>query len=86
MPPPLYTETLALAGPVGMGRALCVDPEAASKKGIMKIEINLKNVSREEIEELKKYLEENCWDWKVEPQAASFKRQASSLTNKIKGL
>ena len=32
----------------------------------MKIEINLKNVSEEEIEELKKYLEENCWDWKVE--------------------
>ena len=30
----------------------------------MKIEINLKNVSREEISELKKYLEANCWDWK----------------------
>ena len=30
----------------------------------MKIEINLKNVSKEEIEELKKYLEANCWDWK----------------------
>ena len=30
----------------------------------MEIEINLKNVSKEEIEELKKYLEENCWDWK----------------------
>jgi|TARA_E500000305_G_scaffold43129_1_gene33394 hypothetical protein len=29
------------------------------------IKINLKNVSREEIEELKKYLEDNCWDWKV---------------------
>ena len=35
--------------PAGMGRALCVDPEAASKKGIMKIEINLKNV-REDFE------------------------------------
>jgi len=31
----------------------------------MEIKINLKNVSKEEIEELKKYLEENCWDWKV---------------------
>ena len=28
------------------------------------IKINLKNVSREEIEELKKYLEDNCWMWK----------------------
>jgi len=32
----------------------------------MEIKINLKNVSKEEIEELKKYLEKNCWDWKVE--------------------
>jgi len=34
----------------------------------MKIKINLKNVSREEIEALKKYLEENYWDWKVEKE------------------
>lgn len=34
----------------------------------MNIEINLKNVSREEIEGLKKYLEENCWDWKVKDE------------------
>ena len=35
----------------------------------MKIEIDINGVHRDEIEELKKYLEENCWKW-----------QASSLT------
>lgn len=27
------------------------------------IKINLKNVHKDEIQELKKYLESNCWDW-----------------------
>ena len=40
----------------------------------MKIEIDISGVHRDEIEELKKYLEENCWKW----QAPSLKRQASS--------
>tara|TARA_R100001591_G_scaffold83608_2_gene90085 strand:- start:617 stop:736 length:120 start_codon:yes stop_codon:yes gene_type:complete len=35
------------------------------------IKINIKNVSREEIKQLKKYLEENCWDWEVVIHAAS---------------
>ena len=35
----------------------------------MKIEIDISGVHRDEIEEVKKYLEENCWKW-----------QASSLT------
>jgi len=43
----------------------------------MKIEIDISGVHRDEIEELKKYLEENCWKW----QATSLKRQASSLTS-----
>lgn len=32
----------------------------------MIIKIDLKNVHKEEIEQLKKYLEENCWNWKQE--------------------
>tara|TARA_R100001460_G_scaffold78772_1_gene119749 strand:+ start:203 stop:364 length:162 start_codon:yes stop_codon:yes gene_type:complete len=32
----------------------------------MIIKIDLKNVHKDEIQELKKYLEENCWDWKQE--------------------
>ena len=46
----------------------------------MKIEIDISGVHRDEIEELKKYLEENCWKW----QASSSKPQASSdkLDNK----
>ena len=43
----------------------------------MKIEIDISGVHRDEIEELKKYLEENCWKW----QASSSKPQASSLTS-----
>jgi hypothetical protein len=39
----------------------------------MKIEIDINGVHRDEIEELKKYLEENCWKW----QASSTKLQAS---------
>ena len=31
----------------------------------MTIEINLKNISKNEIIELKEYLEKNCWDLKV---------------------
>ena len=38
----------------------------------MKIEIDINGVHKDEIEELKKYLEENCWKWK----AASSKQQA----------
>jgi hypothetical protein len=30
----------------------------------MIIEIDCVNVSREEVKELKDYLEENCWNWK----------------------
>ena len=30
----------------------------------MKLEIDLKNVHINEIEELKDYLENNCWKWK----------------------
>ena len=30
------------------------------------ITINLTNVSRDEQEELREYLENNCWDWKEE--------------------
>ena len=30
----------------------------------MKLEIDLKNVHIDEIEELKDYLENNCWKWK----------------------
>jgi hypothetical protein len=33
----------------------------AAKKVIV---IDLTNVSREEQEELKQFLEDNCWDWK----------------------
>ena len=39
----------------------------------MKIEIDINGVHRDEIEELKKYLEENCWKW----QASSTKLQAA---------
>jgi hypothetical protein len=47
----------------------------------MKIEIDISGVHRDEIEELKKYLEENCWKWQApspKPQASSAKPQASS--------
>jgi len=37
----------------------------------MIIEINLKNVHKDEIQELKKYLEENCWNWKQEKKTES---------------
>lgn len=30
------------------------------------ITIDVTGVYREEVEELKEYLEENCWDWKSE--------------------
>ena len=30
----------------------------------MKIEIDIKNVSKDEVVELKDYLENNCWSWK----------------------
>ena len=36
----------------------------------MKIEIDINGVHKDEIEELKKYLEENCWKWK----ASSYKQ------------
>ena len=29
------------------------------------IEINLNNVSKEEVKQLKSYLENNCWNWKT---------------------
>ena len=45
----------------------------------MKIEIDINGVHKDEIEELKKYLEENCWKWK----AASSKQQATSLTGDL---
>ena len=38
----------------------------------MKIEIDINGVHKDEIEELKKYLEENCWKW----EATSSKQQA----------
>ncbi len=38
----------------------------------MKIEIDINGVHKDEIEELKKYLEENCWKW----EASSSKLQA----------
>jgi len=28
------------------------------------IYVNINNVSREEQQELRRYLEENCWEWK----------------------
>ena len=34
----------------------------------MKIEIDISGVHRDEIEELKKYLEENCWKWQASSQ------------------
>tara|TARA_R100001079_G_scaffold33297_1_gene16863 strand:- start:719 stop:835 length:117 start_codon:yes stop_codon:yes gene_type:complete len=34
----------------------------------MKIEIDLKNVHKEEIKELIEYLENNCWKWKQEKE------------------
>ena len=40
----------------------------------MKIEIDINGVHKDEIEELKKYLEENCWKW----EASSYKPQAPS--------
>jgi hypothetical protein len=35
----------------------------------MKIEIDLKNVSKDEVVELKDYLENNCWSWKEKENA-----------------
>jgi hypothetical protein len=32
-----------------------------------KIVVDTTNVSKEEVEELKEYLEQNCWDWKEQP-------------------
>lgn len=38
-----------------------------------KIIIDPHNCSREELEELKEYLDENCWDWKEEePESETF--------------
>tara|TARA_A100001035_G_C27618407_1_gene424256 strand:- start:527 stop:655 length:129 start_codon:yes stop_codon:yes gene_type:complete len=39
------------------------------------IEINLKNVSRDEIIELKEYLEDNCWDWKQKEKSLKQKEE-----------
>ncbi len=36
-----------------------------------KIVIDTTNVSREEVEELKEYLEQNCWSWKEEPTTSN---------------
>ena len=62
-------------GPAGMGGALCIDPEAASKKGIM---------ARNGSESIQVLI--NHWRWLVangyKQQAASCKRQAASLTRK----
>jgi len=71
-----------LTGPAGMGRALCVDPEAASKKGIMK-----PNAGRE----YNKILV-NHWRWledqgpSYKQQASSCKLQAASLTRRLYGV
>ena len=34
----------------------------------MIITINTVNCSREEVQELKDYLEENCWNWKTDKE------------------
>jgi len=39
------------------------------------IQVNLNNVSREEREELAKYLEENCWDFKKIEEEKGIKKE-----------
>jgi len=56
----------------------CNTKLGANKKESMKIEIDLKNVHKDEIQELKKYLEENFWNWKQEKE--SMKKEF--ITNK----
>ena len=48
----------------------------------MKIEIDINGVHKDEIEELKKYLEENCWKW----EASSYKPQAPSTIDNGPGI
>jgi len=72
--------------PAGMGRALCVDPEAASKKEIMTRKIYETNANHGP--EYNKILI-NHWRWlesqgpSYKQQAASAKLQAASLTRKL---
>ena len=75
---------MLLAGPAGMGGALCIDPEAASfKKGIMKNN-GIKNGRASE--PYNKILV-NHWRWLeargYKQQATSCKLQAASLTRKL---
>ena len=66
---------MRILGPAWMGGALCIDPEAASKKGIM---------ARNGSESIQVLI--NHWRWLeangYKQQAASCKRQAASLTRK----
>ena len=42
----------------------------------MKLEIDLKNVHIDEIQELKDYLENNCWNWReIKKEYESMKKQ-----------
>ena len=43
------------------------------------IEINLNNVSKEEVKQLKSYLENNCWNWKT----YSYQIQAGIFDNEF---